>query len=81
MYSFITSDNKEISVVKGAKNKIPYRNLITLLKENTKLELTQDIWYRNIKQGTITIKEDLYHLKVTSSKRNLIYKNNIKIVK
>jgi len=37
---------------------------------------TQSKWFRNLSEGQINILEQVYTLKVTENKRQLIYKNN-----
>jgi hypothetical protein len=73
VYGYINSDNKEIVKAKGYKNKITFIQLKSLLEFNKKLALPQEKWYKSIDEGTITIKDQLYTLQVTSSKRNLMY--------
>jgi hypothetical protein len=73
VYGYISSDNKEIVKAKGYKNKITFIQLKSLLEFNKKLTLPQEKWYKSIDEGTITIKDQLYTLQVTSSKRNLMY--------
>ena len=46
------------------------------LYKNSKLEVLQDKWYKDLTSGTITIKDQLYTLKVTGNKRELIYQEN-----
>jgi hypothetical protein len=40
------------------------------------LILNQEKWFRNIEEGNITIKQQIYTLLPTENKRQLIYKNN-----
>lgn len=51
-------------------------DLESLLHKDRKLEFNQDKWFKSLFNGTITINEQLYTLKVTSNKRQLVYKNN-----
>ena len=44
-------------------------------KNNESLELTHSKWYRDLNNSNITIKEQLYNLKTTENKRELIYNN------
>ena len=47
----------------------------SLLKYNASIERNQDKWFKSINDGNITIKEQIYTIKVTDNKRQLIYKN------
>jgi hypothetical protein len=64
--------------IKGYKNITnlsinDFRNLLTYNKE---LELYHTKWYRDLIEGKITIKEQIYHLTATDNKRNFVIKNN-----
>jgi len=72
----IENSSKEIIKIKGFKNKISYDLLKSLLIKDNKLELNQDKWFKNIEEGNITIKNQIYTLIPTENKRQLIYKNN-----
>jgi hypothetical protein len=62
--------------VKGAKVPVPFDDLEPLLYKSKTLEISQSKWYRNIADGTITIKDELYSLSVTDNKRKLVYDSN-----
>ena len=51
-----------------------------LLYENESLLLDQEVWLRSIELGTITLKQQLYTIKVTANKRELIYNRYGKLV-
>lgn len=70
------TDKYEYVKIKGLKNPIPYSNLKGLLKKDSKLEIEQDKWYRDISKGEINIKNEIYTLMVTDNKRKLIYDQN-----
>ena len=80
VYSLITVDGEEITKVKGITNEglnsINIEVLESLLYKDSKLEVLQDKWYKDLTSGTITIKDQLYTLKVTGNKRELIYQEN-----
>nr|QWO71399.1 DNA polymerase [Lyophyllum semitale] len=78
VYAGIISDDQEKVVVKGLKTSPSFKDLLSLLKKNTKLTIPQDKWYKNISKGNIQIKEEVYNLRVTANKRELVYdeKNN-----
>lgn len=78
VYGLVTN-NKLIKKIKGlnseALNKISFDDLVDLLNKNSTLESMQNKWYKDISNGNITIKNQVYTLKVTGNKRDLIYEN------
>lgn len=77
VYGGIFKDDTSFTKVKGFKNNVDYLELKTLLNRDVKkLELTQEKWFRSIEQGNITIKDQIYSLQVTESKRQLVYSDN-----
>jgi hypothetical protein len=71
----------EIIKIKGLSkeainNNITLELLEELLKKDIKLEFEQDKWYKHLDVANILIKDQLYTLKVTNNKRNLIYNTN-----
>jgi hypothetical protein len=70
------NSSKEIVKIKGFKNKLSYDSLKSLLIKNNKLELNQVKWFKNIEEGNIILKNQIYTLIPTENKRQLIYKNN-----
>jgi hypothetical protein len=48
----------------------------TLLNKDVFIQKHQSKWFRNLSEGKINILEQVYTLKVTENKRQLIYKNN-----
>jgi hypothetical protein len=84
VYALITNNPKGvIKKIKGlnseALNKITFDDLIDLLNKNSTLESKQSKWYKDLSSGNITIKEQIYTLKVTGNKRDLIYENGLLI--
>lgn len=79
VYSLKT-DNNEIMKIKGLTSesisKISFEDLLELINKNSKLEKQQEKWYKDISSGKISIKDQIYTLKVTGNKRELIYDNN-----
>ena len=63
-------------ITKEGLNSINIEVLESLLYKDSKLEVLQDKWYKDLTSGTITIKDQLYTLKVTGNKRELIYQEN-----
>ena len=41
-----------------------------------KLKIPSEKWYRNLSKGNINIKQEIYNLALSSSKRELIYNDN-----
>lgn len=77
VYGGIFEDGSSFTKVKGFKNNVDYKELKTLLnKDVKKLELTQEKWFRSIEEGNITLKDQIYSLQVTESKRKLVYSDN-----
>lgn len=66
----------EITKVKGLKNKIKFNDLKPLLIKNNSIKLNQEKWFKNIGQGNISIKDEIYTLMLTENKRELIFDNN-----
>lgn len=79
VYSLKT-DNGVIKKIKGltseAISKIDFEDLVDLLVKDSKLESQQEKWYKDLSSGNISIKDQVYTLKVTGNKRELIYDNN-----
>ena len=70
---------EEIIKIKGLSkqaiknNKITLDSLSTLLNKDHKLAFNQIKWFKNISNANINILEQIYTLKVTGNKRELIY--------
>lgn len=69
----IIKEGPQLVKVKGLKNPVSYYDLELLLFKDSKLEVEQTKWYRHFDQGYISLKKEMYTLKVTSNKRELIY--------
>jgi len=67
---------QEIVKSKGFKKKISFNEILSLLEVNESLNLSQEKWFRSIKQGNISIKETPYNLKVNNNKRLWVIENN-----
>lgn len=78
MYCLLTESNKFIHKVKGLKHEIDltFEDFENLLIKNFSIEKTQVKWRRNMTDAKINLLEELYTLKTTENKRELIYKNN-----
>ncbi len=79
VYSLIT-DSGVIMKIKGlsseALSEITFDDLKELLNKDYKIEAKQEKWYKDISSGKISIKEQIYTLKVTGNKRYLVSYNN-----
>jgi hypothetical protein len=51
-----------------------------LLYKESFLQKFQDKWNKNLSSGYISVKNELYTLKVTDNKRKLIYDRNNKLI-
>jgi hypothetical protein len=75
VYAYLTEDNKEIIKIKGLTkeaikdNNISLSDLENLLIKDSKIEANQNKWFKYLNQGTISIKEQIYSLKVTGNNR------------
>jgi hypothetical protein len=88
VYGGITTEDKEIVKVKGYKNKdqlfedqLKFKTLESLIyldknNEVDKTKLNHQKWFRNYKEGTITVEDQKYTLRPTNNKRELIIKDN-----
>ena len=80
----MTDEGVQINKIKGvshdASSGVTFEELEGLLYRNTSLEFSQERWRKNILSGSITIEDIVYHLKVTSNKRECLYDNNDRFV-
>ena len=51
-----------------------------MLSKDSSLVRTQTKWFKDIGLGQINVKDQLYTLKATSNKRQLVYDNDNKLV-
>ena len=78
----LKNQNEEIIKIKGlskesiVKNNITIELLEELLEKDSNLEFEQEKWYKNLDVANIIIKDQLYTLKATNNKRELIYNNS-----
>lgn len=56
------------------KNNVTFEMLATLLSEDFKLTFNQNKWFKSLEKANIQNLEQVYTLKVTGNKRDLIYK-------
>jgi hypothetical protein len=80
---YLETDNNTIIKVKGLNTKelkLTKEDFQSLLNKDVQLEKEQTKWFRSIKDAQILLKRQLYTLKVTSNKRELIYDSNNKLI-
>ena len=70
----------ELVRVKGLKNPIPFSQLLRLLIKDSSIQVSQEKWYKNMKEGHISIRKEIYNLMLTENKRQLIYDENNKFI-
>jgi hypothetical protein len=77
IYAGITTDGKYICKIKGYKNsqEIPFELMKSLLNKDSSLSLNHVKWFRNISDSEILMKDQLYELAKSNSKREFIYNN------
>ena len=80
VYGLLDQNGQEIIKVKGlgktALKDVNLNTLESLLINDSSIKFNQNKWFRSIVDANITIKDQLYTLKVTGNKRKLIYDNN-----
>lgn len=75
VYGGIDSDGNEFTKVKGYKDNLAYSELKSLLKLDNILNLNHIKTFKNIIDGNISIKNQVYSLQITDSKREIIFEN------
>lgn len=75
VYGGIFSD-QEIVRIKGLKNPIKLTKLKSLIKKGSSVSCPNQKWYKNLSQGQILIRDEIYTLTINDSKRELIYDTN-----
>jgi len=84
LYGGVTNLGEIILKIKGInikKNPITFDQLESLIFKDKTLELPNEKWYRDLGKGSIEIKQEIYKLAVSSSKRYLIYDQNGVLIK
>lgn len=83
VYCLETIDSKIIYKIKGLKHSVELNlnDFENLLFRQSILEKIQTKWIKNISDGNIEIKDELYTLQVTDNKRKLIYNENNKLIR
>ncbi len=82
VYCLKTEKGNTIYKVKGLKHEIELtmKDFENLLYKNALIEKTQTNLRKNLNDGHIKLLEQVYTLKVTDSKRQLIYNKNNKLI-
>jgi hypothetical protein len=82
VYYLETIDNKIIYKVKGLKHEIELTmtDFEQLLYKQSFIKKFQTKWIKILSISNISIREDLYTLKITENKRELIYDINNKLI-
>jgi len=82
LYCLETESTKIIIKVKGLKNtsSLIYDDFKNLLYENFMIERSHNKWFRNLSESKINIITQIYSIKVTDNKRELIYDKNKKLI-
>ena len=78
VYCLEIGHNNFIYKVKGLTKQVELtiNDFNELLKLNSVIEKNQSKWFKSLIEGSITIKDQIYTLKATNNKRQLIYDNN-----
>ena len=78
VYGFIDIDNKTTIKIKGVSDSISkdvdIYTLESVLIKGSSVAFNQERWFKNLLKGQILVKDKAYHLKVTSNKREAIYR-------
>jgi len=82
VYFLETTDDRIIFKVKGLSHNIvlTYDDFDSLLYKKSFIQKYQDKWIRNLSEGHISILNQLYTLRVTDNKRELIYNSQNKLI-
>ena len=70
------TDDYEYSRAKGVKDSISYDDIKTLLVKGESIKINQNKWYKNIGEGHITVRDEVYTLMLTENKRELFFNND-----
>jgi hypothetical protein len=77
VYGFMTTNGNKVIKIKGVSEAlskdVSLPELESLLFKDNHIQFKQIKWFKNVMIGDITINEVLYHLRVTSNKREAIY--------
>jgi DNA polymerase type B, organellar and viral len=78
LYCLETESNKLIIKVKGLKDTttLNYNDFENLLNKNFIIEKSHEKWTRSLSDSKISILDQIYSIKVTDNKRELIYYHN-----
>ena len=74
------ADSYDYLRIKGAKNTITFEAMETLLQKGEHSDIIQTKQYKNIGKGFIEVKNEIYTLMLTDTKRKLIFNENNKFI-
>lgn len=77
MYGGVVDDGSEVRVCKGLKVAPSLDQMESLLKDGVSIDFVQDKWYNLVLDGTISVNESPFTLKLNDNKRDLVYVNNM----
>lgn len=82
VYYLITEMGELIYKVKGLSHDIEltFNNFEELLYKESFIKKLQIKWIKNLEEGNISVRKQLYTLKVTDNKRKLVYNENNKLI-
>jgi hypothetical protein len=82
LYCLEKEDNNIITKVKGLKDTttLNYNDFENLLNKNFIIERSHKKWFRQLTESKINILEQIYSIKVTDNKRELIYNKKDKLI-
>lgn len=69
VYSLLLKDGSEVTKIKGSKVSLSFSEMKKLLIKDSAISLYQEKWHKNLSQGNINIRQELYTLAVTENKR------------
>lgn len=76
VYGGINNEGDSTIKIKGVNSKLSFNEIVRLLKKDNNILIPNEKWYKNIKDGNILIKIELYNLTIKSTKRVLIFDEN-----
>lgn len=81
VYYMITENGSKIIKIKGVSKehseKVSWEDFLYLLRKDSVMEFEQEKWINNLLGGSISIRNIVYTLKVTSNKRECIFEDNL----
>jgi DNA polymerase family B len=72
---------EDLVKVKGLKNPISFNEMKELLIKDSNLQTKHEKWFKSIEEGKIYVKDQIYTLSITDSKRELIFDSQGNFIK